>query len=224
MGSDHWPTWSESGPGWHSSQSGHGSSPNHPNETQHHSDVPWVPLLVVYIVGFVIATLILFARAHEPETKSTRWSQPWVPAVTRRDACAMPLFPVFFLLPAILWPLVLAWCVLVLVGTGLWLTLGTATTCCGIPIPRRLKTEDDGDGDGGEEQRDLEMGEVEGGEAGDSPVGGGGGVGDEVNSDQASVCSASSSSGSERPPSYSSLAPDEDGDGETDGLLDKNAK
>lgn len=174
-------------------------------------------LVIVYIIGFVFATSVIMQHAHDPETKTYKWDQPWVPGITRRDACAMPFFPIFFLLPAILWPLVLAFGILVLAIAGLWMTLGSATSCCGIPIPRSKK-QAEGDGGDAETPRDLEMGAVADGEdrraAPDS--------GDD-NSDRASVRSAASAE-SERPPSYASLAPYENGGGETDGLLDQSTK
>lgn len=177
---------------------------------------PSTALVVVYVVGFLIATYLILIGAHDPETKasSSKWDKPWVPAVTRRDACAMPFFPVFYLLPAILWPLVVAFAVLVLAVSGLRMTLGSATSCCGIPLPRKEREE--GAGGGGEEARDLEMGAVADGEDGDA--------GEEVGTeDRASVGSAASTE-SEHPPPYTSVAPDEDGDTEMDGLLGKSAK
>lgn len=184
---------------------------------------PSTALVIVYVVGFLIATYLILVGAHESdsETKasSSKWDKPWVPAVTRRDACAMPFFPVFYLLPAILWPLVVAFAVLVLAVSGLRMTLGSATSCCGIPLPRKEREE--GAGGGGEEARDLEMGAVGDGEDGSAPGGDGG---EEVGSeDRASVGSAASAE-SEHPPPYTSVAPDEDGDRETDGLLGKSAK
>lgn len=176
-----------------------------------------IVLIVAYVIGFLIATLIIFNHAQDPETKQTKWDQPWVPAVARRDACAMLFFPVFFLLPAILWPLVVAGWILVLIVSGLWLTLGSATSCCGIPLPRKEQAE----GGGGEDAtpRDLEMGDVAGGEDGDASGGDG-----QAGSDQASVSSAAASAESERPPPYASLEPDEGGERETDGLLGKGAE
>lgn len=181
-----------------------------------HGISPSILLIVPYIFGFIITAFITIGHAHDSETKITKWDQPWVPSITRRDACAMPFFPFFFFLPAILWPLVLAGWILVLIATGLWMTLGSASSCCGIPLPKRKQA--DGDGGGGEAARDLEMGAVDdSGEHGDAP---GGGDGD---SDGASVRSATSAK-SERPPSYASLEPREDADGETDGLLGQSTK
>lgn len=94
------------------------------------------------------------------------------------------------------------------------MTLGSATSCCGIPIPRSKKQADGGAADG-EAPQDLEMGAVE--DEGAAPDGG------DDDFDRASVRSAASAE-SERPPSYASLAPHEDGGGETDGLLGKGTR
>lgn len=174
---------------------------------------PTTPVVIVYIIGFVIAAWIILCQALRGDGKTAKWDQPWVPAVTRRDAAAMPFFPVFLLLPAILWPLVVAFSVLVLIVSGLWLTLGSATSCCGIPLPRKKGAEAGADG---EAAPDLEMGAVADGEDGGTAVGGEG-----VSSDRASELSSASAE-SERPPPYASVAPDEDGEGETDGLLAKS--
>ncbi|KAI7782476.1 hypothetical protein LA080_013475 [Diaporthe eres] len=178
---------------------------------------PSTTLVVVYLVGFLIATFLILLGAYDTETQASKWDKPWVPAVTRRDACAMPFFPVLYLLPAILWPLIVAFSVLVLIASGLWMTLGAATSCCGIPLPRR--SQDEGSSSGGaEEARDLEMGAVA-----DREVGGATDGGEEVGSeDRASVGSVASAE-SEDPPPYASVAPDEAGHRETDGLLGKSA-
>lgn len=180
---------------------------------------PSTTLVIVYVVGFLIATYLILLGVYDSETKTktSKWDKPWVPAVTRRDACAMPFFPVFYLLPAILWPLVVAFAVLVLIVSGLWVTLGSATSCCGIPLSRN-KQDDDGDG-GGEEARDLEMGVVADGEDGSAP-----GSGEEVGSGDGPSVGSVASIETEEPPPYASVAPEEDGDRETDGLLGKNAK
>lgn len=172
---------------------------------------PTTPVVVVYIIGFVIAAWIILCQVFPGDGKTANWDLPWVPAVTRRDAAAMPFFPVFLLLPAILWPLVVAFFVLVLIVSGLWLTLGSATSCCGIPLPNKKQAE----ASETEAVPDLEMGAVAGGEGGDAPGGGG-----ESGSNRASELSSASTE-SERPPPYASVAPDEDGEGETDGLLAK---
>lgn len=173
---------------------------------------PTTTLVIVYIIGFIIAARIIFGQVYPGDGKTANWDLPWVPAVTRRDAAAMPFFPVFLLLPAILWPLVVAGFVLVLVVSGLCVTLGSATSCCGIPLPRKKEAESGGSSD---TAPDLEMGAVAGGEEGGAPGGG-----EEVVSDRASELSSASAE-SERPPPYASVAPDEDGEGETDGLLAK---
>lgn len=174
---------------------------------------PTTTLVIIYIIGFIIAARIIFGQVYPGDGKTANWDLPWVPAVTRRDAAAMPFFPVFLLLPAILWPLVVAGFVLVLVVSGLCVTLGSATSCCGIPLPRKKEAESGGDSS--ETAPDLEMGTVAGGEDGGAPGGG-----EEVVSDRASELSSASAE-SERPPPYASVAPDDDGEGETDGLLAK---
>lgn len=172
---------------------------------------PTTPVVIVYIIGFVIAAWIILRQVFPGDGKTANWVLPWVPAVTRRDAAAMPFFPVFLLLPAILWPLIVAAFVLALILSGLWVTLSSATSCCGIPLPNMKE----GEAGEGETAPDLEMGAVAGGEEGGAP-GGGEGIG----SDGASELSSASAE-SERPPPYASVAPDEDGEGETDGLLAK---
>lgn len=180
---------------------------------------PSTALVVVYLVGFLIATYLILLGAYDSEMKASKWDKPWVPAVTRRDACAMPFFPVFYLLPAILWPLVVAFSILVLIASGLWMTLGSATSCCGIPLPRKKQAE--GASVGGEEARDLEMGAVADGDGEDAGAPDGGG---EVGSEDRDSVRSAASAESENPPPYTSVAPDEDGDRETDGLLGKRAK
>lgn len=157
-------------------------------------------LILIYIVGFLITAVIITQNAHDSETKTTKWDQPWVPGITRRDVCAMPFFPIFFLLPAILWPLILASGILVMIAAGLCMVFSSATSCCGIPLPRG---DEQGEGDS-EGNRDLEMGPIRSAEGGDATGGG---------DDE-----------SEHPPSYASLGPRQDGDGETDGLLGQEPK
>lgn len=161
--------------------------------------------IAVYVVGFFLATLSIMGAGLDSETNQRTWDRPWVPDITRRDICAMPFYPIFFLLPAIIWPLVLAVLILFLICAGLWLFVGlvlsSATSCCGIPLPHNDKGQADGDG---EPPQDLEMGAVGSAEDGDATGGGD----DEL----------------EHPPSYASLVPREDGDGETDGLLSQGAK
>lgn len=211
---DHSSSWTAEILRWHSTHSDAGPPSS---VSAHHDDMasgsfPTTPVVIVYVIGFVIAAWIILCQVF-PNGKTTNWDQPWVPAITRRDAAAMPFFPVFLLLPAILWPLVVAFSVLVLIVSGLWLTLGSATSCCGIPLPRKKEAEAGADG---ETAPDLEMGAVADGEDGGTAVGG-----EEVGSDRASELSSASAE-SERPPPYASVAPDEDGEGETDGLLTKS--
>ncbi|KAG8166996.1 hypothetical protein KVR01_002685 [Diaporthe batatas] len=161
-------------------------------------------LILVYILGFLTAAVMTIRHAHDSDTGSTNWDQPWVPGIARRDACAMPFFPVFFLLPAILWPLILAGGILLAAGAGLCMMLSSATSCCGIPLPRGDKKQAGGDG---ELPGDLEMG------AGSGSAEGGDGRAAEGSDKE-----------SEHPPSYASLGPREDGDGEADGLLGQGAK
>lgn len=180
---------------------------------------PSTTLVIVYVVGFLIATYLILLGVYDSETKTktSKWDKPWVPAVTRRDACAMPFFPVFYLLPAILWPLVVAFAVLVLIVSGLWVTLGSATSCCGIPLPGNKQAESDSGDD--DEARDLEMGAVADGEDGGTPGGG-----EQVGSEDRASTGSSGSAETEDPPPYASVASEEDGDRETDGLLGKSAK
>lgn len=167
------------------------------------NEMAYFLLIFVYIVGFSVVTVIIMCCAcgNYDETETTQCDPPWVPGITRRDACAMPFYPIFFLLPAILWPLVLALGILFVIVAGLCVALSSATSCCGIPLPRG---KEEAQGDGGA-PRDLEMGAVGPSEDGGSHGGGG--------DDE-----------SELPPSYASLAPHEDGGGETGGLLGQGAK
>lgn len=204
---------------WHSQHSDQGSasvSVSVRPEKMASGSFPTKTLVIVYIVGFVLAAWIILLNIYDKEKKTYKWDKPWVPAITRRDAAAMPFFPVFLLLPAILWPLLVAGCILVLILSGLWLTLGSATSCCGIPLSGKKEAKASGDSDS-DTTRDLELGDVADGEGGDAPGGGGE---EEVGPDRATVRSAASIE-SERPPPYASVAPDEDGEGETDGLLRK---
>lgn len=182
------------------------------------SSFPTKTLVIVYIVGFVLAAWIILASIYDKETKTYKWDKPWVPAITRRDAAAMPFFPMFLLLPAILWPLLVAGFILTGIVLGLGVTLGSATSCCGIPLSGKKEAEAGG-GNDSDTTRDLELGAVADVENGGVPGDGGE---EEVGSDQASVRSAASAE-SERPPPYASVAPEEDGEGETDGLLRKGA-
>lgn len=200
---------------WHSQHSGYsstsGSDHADAHEMSHHSKVTTILLSIVYGIGFIVMLWGIKRKVYDSKTKTATWDQPWVPAATRRDAAAMLFFPVFLLLPAILWPLVMACWILMLMVSGLSLTLGTADSCFGIPLPHKKQAE--ADGEDSAMTRDLELGAV----AGDRSIPEGG---EEVDTDRASVGSAASAK-SERPPSYTSAAPDEENEGETDGLLDK---
>lgn len=213
---DHSSSWPAAVLQWHSAHSV--SGPTSSVSAHHHDKMasgsfPTTTLVIIYIIGFIIAARIIFGQVYPGDGKTANWDLPWVPAVTRRDAAAMPFFPVFLLLPAILWPLVVAGFVLVLAVSGLCVTLGSATSCCGIPLPRKKEAESGGSS---ETAPDLEMGAVAVGEDGGAPGGGG----EDVGSDRTSELSSASAE-SERPPPYASVAPDEDGEGETDGLLAK---
>lgn len=174
------------------------------------------------MVGILWGAFVL--RLTYPEIAPR--DKPWVPALARGDAC---LTPVFFLLPAIFWPLVFPALILGALGFilysaafGLWslISPATATSCCGIPLPRRggrAKTA----AAAASSPPDLEIaafvvcGEDGGGEL---EAGGGKDDSDEVGG----RCAGSGES--ERPPSYTSLPPEEDDSGEADGLLAKGAE
>lgn len=209
---------------WHSQHSDQGSVSFeieiHPDDAMAPSSFLTTTLVIVYIFGFIVSAWIILSNIYDKEKKTYKWDKPWVPAITRRDGAAMPFYPIFLLLPAILWPLVVAGFILVLIVSGLFIVLGSAlgsaTSCCGISLLSRVEQ---GEAGGDETTRDLELGVVAGGEAGGVPAGGGE---EEAGSDRASVRSAVSAE-SELPPPYASVAPEEDGDGETDGLLRKSA-
>ncbi|KAI3395123.1 hypothetical protein diail_1738 [Diaporthe ilicicola] len=174
-----------------------------------------VMISIFYTIGFLVTCCVL---AGLGPTAAPR-DKPWVPARARGDACLMPLF---FVLPAFFWPqvfpaMILGFLYLTLssLGRGLWSLAGTATSAT-----RRQSDKAAEPTAAASSSPDLEMGPVvacgEDGE-GDEPDGG---VDD---SDSAGVrCSGSGES--DRPPSYASLPPDEDGDGEADGLLAKSAE
>lgn len=176
---------------------------------------------VLYAVGFLICCCIL---AGSGNTTSLR-DKPWIPARFRGDACLRPLFLV---LPAFFWPLVLALYLMFLFLKGLfylvWHLIGSATTCCGIPLPEWW-TRIVGDGPAAaSSEADLEMGSVVPStedEGDDEPDGG--------KDDTYPVGVRSTGYGeSERPPSYTSLRlhrdEDDDDSGEADGLLDKSTE
>ncbi|KAK3941421.1 hypothetical protein QBC46DRAFT_340553 [Diplogelasinospora grovesii] len=79
----------------------------------------------IYLIGFVLAFCHLYLNSR---SRDTLW---WVPGAFRRDICLMPLCPIVFLLPIVLWPiwylpLVIWWAV-----RGLW---EQVDTCCGINL------------------------------------------------------------------------------------------
>lgn len=143
-----------------------------------------IALLVLYGLVFLIAAVILLVVSTTSDDES-KWNMPWVPAVTRRDACAMPFCPIFYFLPAIFWPLTIAYFCL--------RPLGSAKTICGIPLRRKKHTET-GSGDS-ETTPDLELGIV---------AGGGGGVpdGGEVGGSGRAKVRSADSPGLDIPPPY----------------------
>lgn len=208
---------------WHSQHSDQGSVSFEvevrPDDAMAPSSFLTTTLVIVYVFGFIVVAWITLSNVWDKEKKTYNWDKPWVPAITRRDGAAMPFYPMFLLLPAILWPLVVAGFILVLILSGLFLVLGSAlgsaTSCCGISLLSQTEQAE-----AGEPTRDLELGAVAAGGEGGVPGGGGE---EEAGSDRASVRSAVSAE-SELPPPYASVAPDEDGEGETDGLLRKSAE
>ncbi|KAL1876442.1 hypothetical protein Daus18300_002686 [Diaporthe australafricana] len=180
-----------------------------------------VILSVSYVLGILWGAMVL--RLTYP-TVAPR-DKPWVPALARGDAC---LTPVFFLLPALFWPLVFPALALGALGFilysaayGLWslISPATATSCCGIPLPRRDGKAKAAAAAASSSSPDLEMGAVVAcGEDGGGEAGGGEDGSDEVGG----RCAGSGES--ERPPSYTSLPLDEDESGEADGLLAKGAQ
>lgn len=212
---------------WTSDWSDHWGDHQPPNNDSDESPhkVAFIVLSVFYCLGFLISTCIVFGNAYNSQTKTYNWDQRWVPSLVRRDACLMLFFPIVFLLPAFLWPLVVAsWILYQLYKVALRLAYvvsdaaRSATSCCGVPLPRRDRPGPDG----ATAPVDLEMGvavcsEGEGALSDD---------GSEIVSDGASVRSAGSCK-SDRPPSYTSVQPDEDGEhsgGEAEGLLAKGAE
>lgn len=151
-----------------------------------------IALLALYVLVFIVFALGICTIQSQESERFPRW----VPAVTRRDACAMPFLPIFYLLPAIFWPLTIA-----------YYCLHSAKTICGIPLRplgsvksicgkflRRKKHTETGSGDS-ETTPDLELGIVAGGGGGVPDGGGEGGSG------RAKVRSADSP-GSDIPPPY----------------------
>jgi hypothetical protein len=181
-----------------------------------------IPIVVIisilYTFVFVVACGAMASTVNFP-TSGGLGDRPWIPARARRDAC---LAPIFFILPALFWP-VTPW---VILG---WKLVKSSTTCCGIPLPRRWIEPVQRDGimaaaaaSAESSSYDLEMGPVVTGTQGGAATGEPGGGRGNDDPTVAGVCSADSG-GSEQPPSYNSLAPSEDDDdsGETDGLLSK---
>lgn len=182
--------------------------------------VPIIMGSVFYTFGFLMACLLLATAGGGASMRE----KPWIPALVRGDACLAPLF---FVLPALFWPLVFPaillcfiWLFLRAVAYVAWGLVGPATTCCGIPFPwRRPGVHRDVEA-ADPSAPDLEMGPVDA--SADDGAGGEHGGGKD---DSASDCVRSAGSGeSGRPPSYTSLPPneDEDGSGEADGLLAKS--
>ena len=167
-----------------------------------------VALSVGYTFGVVVSCIALTTIYPTARLRE----KPWIPARARGDACLTPLF---FVLPALLWPLT----------PGAFLVshlVRSATTCCGFPLPRRLVGRDWNFAAAAPSAPDLEMGPVVASAAEDGAGSGPGGGKDD--STPAVVRSAGSGE-SQHPPSYISLPPNEDEDdsGETDGLLAKSA-
>lgn len=200
-----------------------------PPEPPHwHHDLDYlIPIIIVsifYTFGFLNACCILMEVPAGTREVGLR-EKPWIPTWARGDAC---LRPIFFVLPALLWPLVFPYMILTVLYYFLkcvvhivWNIVSPAasTTCCGIPLPRRWSRGTDQNATTpSPPSPDLEMGPVVA-YAGD---GEGGESGSGVDSDPADVRSSASGE-SERPPSYTSQPPNEDEDDsrETDGLLTK---
>lgn len=102
----------------------------------------------------------------------------------------------------------------------------SSTSCCGIPL-RRRRSGSDGAAAAATDAAassdpDLEMGPVD--THGEDRVGGVQPDGGADDSDTLAGVRRAGSGESERPPSYTSMPPDEDDSGEADGLLAKNDK
>ncbi|KAK7722060.1 hypothetical protein SLS63_009341 [Diaporthe eres] len=191
--------------------------------------IPIVVISIVYGVGVLVCALILRCANHPAGPGEASWVPRWA----RRDACLTPLF---FVLPAFFWPLSPAVMTLLILGFFLraltdglsgWLCnmFRSSTSCCGIPLPRR-RTGSDGAASAADtpasSDPDLEMGPVDA--SGEDRVGGVQPDGGAEGSDMLAGMRCAGSGESERPPSYTSMAPDEDDSGEADGLLAKNDK
>lgn len=190
--------------------------PDHPNIYM----VPIIMGIVFYTIGFLMVCLALATAGGGASMRE----KPWIPALVRGDACLAPLF---FVLPALFWPLIFPaillsfiWFFLRAVAWVAWGLVGPATTCCGIPLPwRRPGGERDVEA-ADSSVPDLEMGPVDA-----SAEDGAGGEHGRAKDDSAPDGVRSAGSGeSGRPPSYTSLPPNEDeyDSGEADGLLAKS--
>lgn len=106
-------------------------------------------LLIVYCVGVSIGSFITmgaFILKDPPEDPADCCNCfTWIPTIFKRNLCLRPFCPLVALLPALLWPLVVASVVLASVAL---LTLdcvdrlvslvfpNSTTTCCGYPLGR----------------------------------------------------------------------------------------
>lgn len=186
--------------------------------------IPIIIGSVFYTFGFLLACCVLMGIPVGSREVGPR-GKPWIPTWARDDAC---LRPIFFVLPALLWPLVFPAIILAVIyfflkclGYMVWNLVSPATTCCGIPLPRRWTGgTDDNAATASSPDPDLEMGPV----AACAEDGEGREPGSGVDNSVAADVRSAGSSESERPPSYTSQLPDEDEDNkrETDGLLAKS--
>lgn len=190
--------------------------------------IPIVVISIFYVLGVLMGCSILRCVSHPAGPREAQW----VPAWARRDACLTPLF---FVLPALFWPLLPPVMALFIGGfflraltdglwNGLWNIVGSSTSCCGIPLPQRRSEsiEAGAAGAAASSDPDLEMGPVDA--CDEHRVGGVQPDGAADDSDTLTVVRCAGSGESERPPSYTSMPPEEDGSGEGDGLLTKNDK
>lgn len=105
------------------------------NRCTDHWRCTYIPLIVIYSVGVVVAFLWLLGRdlssgstksskkdgpknnssSNEPSNEPTNESSTtqdstrgisWPPQAIRRDVCLWPLYPIMLLIPALLWPAV----------------------------------------------------------------------------------------------------------------------
>lgn len=100
--------------------------------------------LSLWFMGFVSFLVVLYILSTSSPSLQKR---PWIPTIFRRDGCLMPLYPLAWIWPALLWPLLLLgyllWVVAQTLRKGL-LKMG-AQTCCGIALEKN-------------QQQDIEMG------------------------------------------------------------------